>query len=105
MICANCTGEIFIAGFDLTDWNKADIIWSHVDEGCDDPIPIHLQLEPLINGAGLEGANEDECIEDTYSRLIIESPFFKQLDPDEQEGFLLYLAQGCIQWVMERKDY
>jgi hypothetical protein len=62
---------------------------------------------PLTNSSfsGIEGGDPDEAVEDTYFRLIIESPFFKQLDPDDQEGFLLYLAQACIQWVQERKDY
>jgi hypothetical protein len=61
---------------------------------------------PLHNSfAGIEGANEDETVEDTYFRLIIESPFFDDLDPEDRELFLLTIAQSCIQWTLDRKDY
>jgi hypothetical protein len=65
------------------------------------------EFTPLHNSSfsGIEGGDPDEAVEDTYFRLIIESPLFKQLEPDEQEIFLITLAQNCLQWVMERKDY
>lgn len=68
----------------------------------DDSLP---KFTPLINLAGLEAAHEDECVEDTYFRLIIESEFFDTLDPDDRELFLLAIAQSCIQWVLDRKVY
>lgn len=62
----------------------------------------------MFNGNGIQGADEDECVEDTYFRLIIESEFFHTMDddPEDQELFMLLLGQACIDWVVRRKgDY
>lgn len=59
----------------------------------------------MFNGNGIQGADEDECVEDTYFRLIIESEFFDTLEPDDRELFLLAIAQSCIDWVLQRKVY
>ena len=53
----------------------------------------------------LTGDDMDEAVEDAYFRLIIESPFFDDLEPEDRELFLLTIAQSCIQWTLDRKDY
>lgn len=96
MICMNCQGELMVA-----DMDGADIIYSHIDDnGCDDPTPYEVKL-----AFPFEGGNVDEAIEDTYFRLIIESSFFDHLNSEDREIFLLTIAQSCIQWTLDRKDY
>lgn len=57
------------------------------------------------NTTALEAAQEDEAVEETYFRLIIESPTFDIMDPRDREMFLLELAQQCITWVQDRENY
>jgi len=64
-----------------------------------------MDLSPMVNMNGIEGANEDEAVEDTYFRLIIESPFFDDLDPDDRELFLTEIARRCLDWVLDRKNF
>lgn len=61
---------------------------------------------PIYNNtSGLEGAREDEAVEETYFRLIIESPTFQWIaENDDPELFLLGLMQECITWMSTRKD-
>lgn len=63
------------------------------------PFPVHF------NGNGLQDSQPDETVEDTYFRLIIESPLFDGWDSTEREMFLLELAQNCISWVQDRNNY
>lgn len=72
--------------------------------GC--PLPRgHTPFAPMFNGNGLEEANEDESVEETYFRLIIESPYFDAMDSENREMFLLSLAQECISWVQDRNVF
>lgn len=64
-----------------------------------EPFPMHF------NGNGLLAAQPDEAVEETYVRLILESPYFTEMPEYEQETFMLGIAQECIQWVQKRKDY
>ncbi len=109
MICSNCDTTIFVADVMLRpDGISADVLWSHLDllTDCDDPSPISLELTKLHGSfAGIEAGNVDEAVEDTYFRLMIESPFFDNLDSEDRELFLLTIAQSCIQWTLDRKDY
>jgi hypothetical protein len=61
--------------------------------------PIHN------NESGLERADCDESVEETYFRLIIESPVFEWIKAnDDPAMFLLELAQQCISWVQEQHN-
>ena len=61
---------------------------------------------PMHNNTfALEASQPDESVEETYFRLIIESPTFDALDPPDREQFLLTLAQQCIAWVQDRENY
>ena len=61
--------------------------------------PIHQ------NDSGLEAANEDESVEETYFRLILESVTFDRMNSQDKEMFLLEIAAQCIHWVQNRHDY
>lgn len=59
----------------------------------------------MFNGNGLEAAQPDEAVEETYFRLIIESGFFDNLDPNERELFLIGLMQEMLTWLGDRHNY
>lgn len=60
--------------------------------------PIHL------NTSGLERADCDEAVEETYVRLIIESATFQwTLENDDAELMMLGIAQECLGWIASRK--
>lgn len=70
------------------------------------PCTCFLAFTPVHNNtAALEAAEPDECIEETYFRLIIESPTFDAMNSEDREMFLLELAQNCVTWVQQRRDY
>lgn len=57
-----------------------------------------------LNQSGLERAKEDEAVEETYFRLITESPTFEWiLENDDPELFMLGLMQECLSWIANRK--
>lgn len=67
---------------------------------------MEVNFTPIHNNAsGLEGALEDEGVEDTYFRLIIESLTFDSMNHDERETLLLEIANRCTAWVLDRHNY
>jgi hypothetical protein len=80
----------------------ADIVTAAVNlrlEGLPDYRPIHN------NDSGFEAAVEDEAVEETCFRLIIECPTFDTMEPREREKFLLQIAMYCIAWTMDRENF
>ena len=56
------------------------------------------------NESGLERADCDEAVEETYVRLILESPTFQwTLEHDDAELMMLGIAQECLGWIASRK--
>lgn len=59
----------------------------------------------MHGGNGLEEAQVDEAVEETYFRLIIESAYFDAMIPDERELFLIGLMQEMLTWLGDRHQF
>jgi hypothetical protein len=63
----------------------------------------HPNFTPMFNGNGLEAAEEDEGVEDTYIRLIMNTSFIYDMEDEDRESFMLSLAQQIIYRHLERR--